>query len=861
MVSPLYFMDWHTLSKEEVITKTHSSLNGLTQEQVRARLKQFGLNKLRKTRHFNALKIFLSQFKSFLIIILIFAAILSYFMKSVTDAVVIFAILLLNAGLGFSQEYKAEKAIDDLKKMMVSEAKVLRNNKVMKINSTEIVPGDILILREGDKIVADARILELSGLKVNEAALTGESVAEEKVSDVLKVSVPLADRVNMIYQGTEIVAGNGRAIVTSTGMRTELGKISSLVQEVKAEINPFKEKLDSFAKKIGIFVLILCGLIVGLLIWEGVEIFQSLLVAVSLAVSAIPEGLPAVISLGLAFATKRMARKNVLIRKLPASETLGRTTIICVDKTGTITEEEMRVVSIYANGRLNPKKRKKMLFKIGILCNKARIEKDENGKEYIIGDPTEKALILSAKEELLDKKELTEKEPRVKEFPFSSERKMMSVVRKSQGRFISYVKGAPERIISRCDFELYNGRIVRLNESRRENIIRAYENMAKQGLRVLGFACKWVKEVSLEEAENKLVFVGLQGMIDPPRPEVKNAIQVCKEAGIKVLMMTGDSKLTADAVAKEIGLTGISIDAVKLKETTDQQLFDNIDKISVFARISPEDKLRIINILKKKKEVVAMTGDGVNDALALKRADIGIAMGKRGTDVARDSSDIILIDDNFASIVEGIKEGRRIYANVKKFVKFLLSANFYEVFFVLLIMLIFRNPELLPFLPLQILWINLITDSFPALALSSEPIEEGVMKRKPNKGGILKDITGFLLFSGILGLVLIAIVFWSNVNIDKARTMVVTTSIVYQMFLVFNCKSNKSIFKSGLNKYLFYAVFVSIALHLVALYTPVSTLFSFVHLGLFDWFLVIGLGFTGFVIMEIFKAIFMRDKE
>lgn len=854
-------MDWYILSKEEVVAKTHSSLNGLNQEQARARLKQFGLNRLKKTRHFNALKVFLSQFRSFLLIILIFAAILSYFMGSIIDAVVIFAILLLNAGLGFFQEYKAEKAIDELKKMMVPEAKVLRNNKVMKINSTEIVPGDILILREGDTIVADARVLESSGLKVNEAALTGESVAEEKVSGILRDSIPLADRINMLYQGTEIVAGNGKAIAVRTGMRTELGKISGLVQEVEAEKNPFKEKLDSFAKKIGIFVLILCGLIVGLLVWEGVEIFQSLLVAVSLAVSAIPEGLPAVISLGLAFATRRMAKKNVLIRKLPASETLGRTTIICVDKTGTITEEEMRVVSIYANGRLNPKKRKKMLFKIGILCNKARSEEDESGKEYIIGDPTEKALVLSAKEELLDKKDLTEQEPRVKEFPFSSERKMMSIVRKSQGRFISYVKGAPERIISRCDFELYNGRIVRLDENRRENIIRAYENMAKQGLRVLGFACKWIKEVSLEEAENKLVFVGLQGMIDPPRPEVKNAIQVCKEAGIKVLMMTGDSKLTADAVAKEIGLTGISIDAIKLKETTDQQLFDNIDKISVFARISPEDKLRIINILKKRKEVVAMTGDGVNDALALKRADIGIAMGKRGTDVARNSSDIILMDDNFASIVEGIKEGRRIYANVKKFVKFLLSANFYEVFFVLLVMLIFRNPELLPFLPLQILWINLVTDSLPALALSSEPVEEGIMKRKPNKEGILKDITGFLLFSGILGMVLIAVVFWSNVNIDKARTMVVTTSIIYQMFLVFNCKSNKSIFKSGLNKYLFYTVFVSIALHLAVLYTPASSLFSFVSLGLFDWFWIIGLGFIGFVLVEIFKAIFMREKE
>ena len=393
---------------------------------------------------------------------------------------------------------------------------------------------------------------------------------------------------------------------------------------------------------------------------------------------------------------------------------------------------------------------------------------------------------------------------------------MMSIVRKSEGKLISYVKGAPEKVIDRCDFELYNGRIVRLTEARRENIIQAYEYMAKKGLRVLGFACKWIRNISLEDAENKLVFVGLQGMIDPPRPEVKGAIEICKQAGIKVLMMTGDSKLTADAVAKEIGLTGISIDAIELKKISDQQLFDSIDKISVFARISPEDKLRVINILKHKKEIVAMTGDGVNDALALKRADIGIAMGKRGTDVARDSSDIVLMDDNFASIVEGVKEGRRIYDNVKKFIKFLLSANFYEVFFVLLIMLIWRNPELLPFLPLQILWINLVTDSLPALALSSEPIEEGVMQRKPNKKGILDGITGFLLFAGILGLILVSIVFWTNVNIDKARTMVVTTSIMYQMFLVFNCKSNKSIFESSWNKYLILAVLVSIGLHVAA---------------------------------------------
>jgi Ca2+-transporting ATPase len=854
-------MDWHTLSKEEVITKTSSNVNGLTEQQARARLKQFGSNKLRKTRHFSALRVFLSQFKSFLIIILVFAAILSYFMESMIDSIVILAIIVLNAGLGFSQEYKAEKAIASLKKMMVSEARVMRNGKFIKIDSKRIVPGDVLILRTGDKIVADARIIESSGLKLNEAALTGESVAQEKILDVLKESVPLADRTNMVYQGTQIVSGNGKAIVIRTGMHTELGKISGLVQEVRAEKNPFKEKLDSFAKKIGIFILILSGIIIGLLILEGAEIFQSFLVAVSLAVSAIPEGLPAVISLGLALATKRMAKKNILIRKLPASETLGRTTVICVDKTGTITEEEMRVTSIYTNGRLNPKKRTGLLFKIGVLCNKARVEKDENGKEYIIGEPTEKALILSGKENFLDKKELTEKEPGVKEFPFTSERKMMSMVRKVNGKLISYVKGAPEKIIDRCEFELYNGRVVKLTENRRKNIIEAYEGMAKKGLRVLGFACKWVKKISLEDAENNLVFVGLQGMIDPPRPEVKNAIQTCKEAGIKILMMTGDSKLTADAVAKEIGLTGLSIDAIQLQKITDKQLLDNIDKISVFARISPEDKLRIVNILKHKKEIVAMTGDGVNDALALKRADIGIAMGKRGTDVARDSSDIILIDDNFASIVEGVKEGRRIYDNVKKFIKFLLSANFSEVFFVLLIMLIWRNPEFLPFLPLQILWINLVTDSLPALALSVEPMEKGIMKRKPNKEGILKDIIGFFLIAGIIGIILIAIVFFINVNIDKARTMVVSTSIIFEMFLVFNCKSNKSIFKSSWNKYLIYAVLASIGLHLAALYTPLSSLFSFVSLGLYDWFWIVGLALGGFIIMEIFKAIFMRKEE
>jgi len=850
-------MDYHALSRKEVIEKLDSSVRGLDNKEAGLRVKKYGENKLRRVRHFDALKIFLSQFKSFLILILIFAAILSILMHSVIDSVVIFVILLVNAGLGFSQEYKAEKAIEELKKMMVPEAKVLRNGRVVKISSKNIVPGDILVLSEGDKIMADARVLESDGLKVNEAALTGESVADEKNIKVLGLTVPLADRTNMVYQGTQVVVGGAKAMVVNTGMRTELGKISELVQKVKPEQNPFKEKLDGFAKKIGIFVLILAAIVVGVMLFEGAEIFNSLLVAVSLAVSAIPEGLPAVISLSLAFATKKMMKKNVLIRKLPASETLGRVTVICVDKTGTITEEEMKVTDVYTDGKLNPEKNKELLLKIGILCNKARIERNEKG-EYFIGDPTEKALIISAKNNFLDKKELTEKEPKIKEFAFTSERKMMSVVRKSDRKFISYVKGAPETIIQRCGYELINQRRVKLNERGRDRLIKIYEEMAKNGLRVLGFAYKEIpgfdKQISQEKAEQDLVFVGLQGMIDPPRKEVKDAIEMTKQAGIKVIMITGDSKLTADAVAKKIGLTGMSIDSNVLQKMSDQELFTQIPKISVFSRISPEDKLRIINVLKQRNEVIAMTGDGVNDAPALKRADIGIAMGIRGTDVARDSSDIILLDDNFASIVEGVKQGRGIYDNIKKFIKFLLASNFDEVLLVLLVMLIWRNPELLPMLPLQILWINLITDSLPALALSVSPIEKGIMKRKPNKQGILKGITSFIVFGGFISFLIGFLFFYLNIDdINFARTMVVTSTIMFEMFLVFNCQSNKSIFKSKINKWLIYAVLVSIVLQIIAIYSPLGGLFGFVALGFYDWAKIIIVGLIGFLIMEGFK--------
>jgi len=849
---------YHTLSEKEVIEKFDSNKQGLTNQKANELLRKYGENKLKKIRHFDAIKVFFEQFKSFLIIILIFAAIISFFMESKIDSMVIITIIFLNAGIGFFQEYKAEKAIESLKKILSVKSKVLRQGRVIEIDSKNVVPGDILIISEGDKIMADARIIESNGLKVNEASLTGESVPGTKISHEIK-NVPLADRVNMIYQGTIAISGSAKALVVETGMNTEIGKISELVQEIKPEKNPFKNKLDNFAKKLGIFIIILSILVVILLISTGSELLNSLLVAVSLAVSAIPEGLPAVITLGLAFATRRMIKKNVLIRKLPASETLGRATIICTDKTGTLTEGKMEVTSIYTNGKINPQKNKEQLLKIGVLCNKARIEQNKV-KEYFIGDPTEIALIVSAKNNFLDKRELTEKEPTIKEFPFNSDRKMMSIIRKSQGKFVSYVKGAPEKIIERASYELINGEKIKLENKDRERLTKVYENMAKQGLRVLGFAYKDLRsnetEINEKSAENGLVFAGFQGMIDSPREEVKPAIELCKKAGIRIMMITGDSKLTADAIAKQIGLEGRSIDIKEFQEMTDKQLFNNIDSISVFSRISPQDKLRIVDILKQKNEIVAMTGDGVNDALALKRADIGIAMGIRGTDVARDSSDIILVDDNFASIVEGVREGRTVYNNVKKFIKFLLSANFSEVILVLLVILIWRNPELLPLLPLQILWINLVSDSFPALALSAEPAEKDVMKRKPNKQNILQGITGFILFAGLITFAIDFLFFyWHMADIDKARTMVVTASIIFEMFLVFNCKSTKSVFKSPINKYLFLAVAFSIGLHLLALYTPMSALFHFTALNIYDWAKLIGVCIIGFLVIEGFKTI------
>ncbi len=860
-------MEWHSIKEEGLFKELKTSEKGLSNDEVLKRLKIYGLNEIKKTKKLNALKIFSSQFTSFLVIILFIAAVISLLLKHWIDMFTILAVIALNSIFGFFQEYKAEKTIDNLKQFLVPKAKILRENKVIEIDSRELVPGEILILEEGDKIMADARIISSEMLEVNEAALTGESVPQDKKAGTLKIETVLAERTNILFQGTGVVRGRCRAVVFATNMETEFGRIAQMVEKAEDVKTPLREKLDVFARNLG-FIIIGIIIVVSLVGFAlGFDKFQIFLTAVSLAVSAIPEGLPAVITITLALATQRMSKINTLIRKLPAAETLGRTTFICTDKTGTITEEKMEVKQIYVNEEITSSFKKsketELLFRIGILCNNARIEELQDKKrgveEYTIGDSTEKALILVADKYGLDKKEWTEKSPRVKEFPFSSERKMMSIVREGKSGYISYVKGAPEIVIKNCNAEFSKGEIKKVNQRRKFEMIAEYKKMASSGLRVLAFAYKTVVkssgEIKQENAESNLIFVGLQGLIDPPRKEVRQAIKQCEEAGIKIIMITGDSELTAEEVGREIGLKGKVMTSSTLEKMSDEELQQEIYNIAIFARVSPEDKLRIVETLKKNKEIVAVTGDGINDAPALKKADIGIAVG-RGTDIAKDSSDMILVDNNFSSIVKSIKEGRRVYDNIRKFIKYMLSANFYEIMlisFAIFLGFYFKNFPL-PLLPLQILWLNLITDSFPAIALSTEHAEGDIMKRKPLTGGLLKGIKVFPLIAGFFAFLTSLLLFMRYLeDLDKARTMAATVGFVFEMFLVFNCKSNSSVFKSKFNKYIIFAVLLSLFLHIIILYTPLNILFSFVQLGLFDWMKIIALCIVSFFLLEIIK--------
>lgn len=890
-------MSWHELDVKEVLKNLESSQNGLSGQEARKKLIQYGPNELKEEKKISPLMIFLRQFKSFLIIILIAAAVISFLIESMLDTVVILIIVILNAVLGFVQEYKAEKAMEALKKLAAPKTLVLREGKKQEIESRLLVPGDVVLLEEGNRIPADLRLLEIVNMKLDEASLTGESVPVPKELCMLDAKAPVSDRKNMAFMGTVVTYGRGRGVVVDTGMRTEMGRIAKMIQ-VAEEPTPLQKKLKVFGKNLGILILAICAIITVMGILKGEPIFSMLITGIALAVAAIPEGLPAIVTITLAFGLQKMAKQNSIVRQLPAVETLGCTTVISADKTGTLTRNEMVVSRIYCNGMFDvtgsgyePKgeflsKGKKveagkdlsLLLRTGALCNNAELQQ-QAGSWSVIGDPTEGALLVSAGK-ALDMDKLAKEYPRRSEIPFSSERKMMSTANRCpDGKVCLFSKGAAETILELCTRVYRNGKVVKLTGGDRKRILDANQEMSSKALRVLAMACRDLKpgeDPKSEKTEKDLIFIGLQGMIDLPREGVKEGIKLCKKAGIKVIMITGDHRNTAVAIAKDLeiiektlGEKGKVLTGSELDSLNEEKLKKLARDVVVYARVNPAHKVRILKALKKNGHIVAMTGDGVNDAPALKNADIGISMGIKGTDVAKEASDMVLKDDNFSTIVTAVKTGREIYDDILKFIQYLLSSNMGEVMTLFLaIMIGFADPVtgsfVLPLVAVQILWINLVTDGMPALALGVDPPAKDIMERKPRnpKEKILSRTTlSFIILVGVIMALGTLWVFNSELSlgIAKAQTMAFTTLVVFQLFNVLNCRSVKeSLFKVGVltNKKLILAIISSVILQLVVLYIPaIQAAFGTVPLGLLDWAKVIAVSASVFIIVEIKKFI------
>lgn len=857
-------MEYYRKPVNKVIEELDTSMRGLSREEAQKRLEKYGRNEIRRKKPISPLSIFLSQFKDLLIWILIFATVISGITGEYVDMAVIAVILVLNAVLGFYQEYKAERSIEALQKMASLKALVLRKGEPQKIESAEVVPGDILIIEEGEKIPADSRIIEAVALQAQEAALTGESMPNDKTEQAVEKECTVGDRSSMLYAGTIVTRGHGKAVATKTGMDTELGKIAKSIEEAEAPLTPLQAKLRRFSKFLAVIVVVVCAIVFFTGYSFGYPLMEIFLASISLAVAAVPEGLPAVVTITLSLGMQKLAKKNALIRKLPSVETLGCTTVICADKTGTLTHNEMTVKKIFVDGKVievsgegynttgefsEESPSLKQLLKIGVLCNNASLGEEKTG------DPTELALLVSGAKMDLFKSELEKTSPRAEEIPFDSKRKMMTTVHEIKGKKYALVKGAPDKIVQKCTKILINGEKKVFSRDMKEKVLEQNKIFARKALRVLGFAFKEVKYGKV--TEESLVFVGLQGMIDPPRKEAIGAVEKCKSAKIRVIMITGDYIETAKAVAKQLGIEGRAIAGEELEKVED--LEDIVEKTAIYARVDPEHKMLIVEALQKKGHVVAMTGDGVNDAPALKAADIGIAMGITGTDVSKEASDMILTDDNFASIVNAVEEGRTIFDNIQKFVEFLLSCNAGEVLAIFLGVLMKIG---YPLIAIQILWMNLVTDGLPALALGVDPEEPGVMERPPRKKRtkILGDsglwrvlIIGIIMCAGTL------LIYWlykPGEQLDYARTMAFTTLVMFQLVHVLNCRSlHHSLFKVGVfaNKRLWYAILISIGLQMAVIYTPLNRIFNTVPLSLYDWGFVIMFAASIFVIREIWK--------
>ena len=865
-------------SCEEVLKEQNSSEQGLSTGEAQQRLSRFGKNELEKGKKTSLLKRFLGELADPMIIILIVAAAISgitafYEGESFADVIIILAVVIINAVLGVVQESKAEAAIEALQEIAAATSKVLRDGKVVTLKSDELVPGDVVLLEAGDAVPADGRIIEAASLKIEEAALTGESVPANKITDLLQLGgekdVPLGDRKNMAYMGSTVVYGRGKVVITGTGMNTEMGKIAQALSQAKDDATPLQIKLNQLSKILTILVIGICAVIFAVGLFRsgisGDTILSTFMVAVSLAVAAIPEGLAAVVTIVLSIGVTNMSKRNAIIRKLTAVETLGCTQIICSDKTGTLTQNKMTVVEHVADNEQN--------LEIAMaLCSDA--EYDAEAGEAV-GEPTECALVNDAAKNGLPKTQLKEEYVRVGEAPFDSMRKMMSTVHKTkENQIIQFTKGAPDEVLKCCTHAIVNGAKVPMTEEIRASILKSNKAMADRALRVLCGACReWDKmPESTEPAflEQELTYLGLSGMIDPVRPEVKAAIVECREAGIRPIMITGDHKDTAVAIGMELGILSDPSQAItgaQLNEISDEDFQNRIEEFSVYARVQPEHKVRIVNAWKKKGMITAMTGDGVNDAPSIKSADIGVGMGITGTDVTKNVADMVLADDNFATIVSAVEEGRRIYANIRKAIQFLLASNLAEVlaiFFSTMIGFTILKP-------VHLLWINLITDCFPALALGLEKSEADIMKKKPRdpKEGIFAGGMGFdVFFQGAVVTVLVMISYlvghriesgaWEFVNSADGTTMAFLTLSMVEIFHSLNMRSRRgSIFKlNSHNKFLYGAMVVSLILTTVVIEVPfIAKAFQFTPIDFTEYVIALGLAVLIIPIMEIVKAV------
>ncbi|HOR86661.1 MAG TPA: cation-translocating P-type ATPase [Bacillota bacterium] len=872
---------------------------GLSREEAAVRIEKYGFNELKEKEKESIWVKVAGQLKDFLVITLIIASIVSGLVGEISDAIVIIAIVIVNAILGVVQEGKAEKAMEALKKMSAPNAKVLREGHIEIMPARNIAPGDVVFIEAGDSVPADLRLFESANLKVEEASLTGESVPSEKdAQKAFNDEVPLGDRVNMAYMSTIVTYGRGKGIVTNTGINTEIGRIAEALQTFEDEATPLQMKLNELGKWLGIACLVICAVVFAIGFLRGGDILEMFLVAVSLAVAAIPEGLPAVVTIVLALGMKRMVKRNAIVRRLLAVETLGCVTVICSDKTGTLTQNEMTVTKAYADGtiydisgqgynpageytvgekRIDPEKESelKLLLVSGVLCNDSALEqKDANDNLWgIVGDPTEGALVTAGAKAGYEKVKMNEYFPRIEEIPFDSERKMMTTFHQgfTGNKITAFTKGAPDIVLRKCTKMQMNGSVVEMTDALKLQIADINSEFAGKALRVLAFTYREFdtipQVINSESIETDLIFIGLMGMIDPARVEAFEAIKTCKAAGIKPVMITGDYKDTAVAIARDLDLmtedSGV-LTGGELDRISDEELFDRVEDISVYARVSPDHKVRIVETLRKRGHIAAMTGDGVNDAMALKKSDIGVSMGITGTDVAKGTADIILMDDNFATIVSAIEEGRIIYGNIRKFVFFLLSCNIGEILIVF-ISIMMNLP--IPLIPIQLLWLNLVTDSFPALALGTEKGDPDVMDQKPrnskepiiNRSMIAEvAVQSLALTAAVLASYIWALNKYSG-DLLIARTFAFATLISAELIRAYSCRSERySLIKLGIfsNKILVWASMISFLLMLAVIYIPfLQPIFETYALSGNDWLAVASLCAIPLLAGEIYKPI------